>query len=374
MIYLDNAATTPVKSEVLSVIMDVLQNNYGNPSSVYQYGLDSKRILEDSRKKIAEHLNCFPDEIIFTSGSCESNSLALHILSKDLNCDKRIFISKLEHKSINMALGSSDHYINNDHQGFIDIDMIEHICKKYKNNSTFNIAFSIQYANNEIGTIQYMNRISEIIHDYGYILHTDATQFIGNDHIDLQQLNVDLLSLSGQKIGTPKGIGLLYIKRGIKATPIIFGSQERGLRGGTENIAFIAGFAKAFDLLDYSNNTEVRLKRDYLWTELHRAIPETFINGSALTQNRLVNNLNICFLNKNGQNILYMLDNSLKCCVSMGSACNSGATEPSQVLLNLGLPKEEVNSSIRFTLSNNNSYEDINNVTNFLNIIQNKLK
>lgn len=350
MIYLDNAATTPVRPEVVNVITNVLQNYFGNPSSIYEYGIQSRKIIEDSRKIIAEKINCNPEEIYFTSGSCESNTWAWKILG---STSKYIVTTNLEHKSIREAAKNYKRtlYAPNDAEGFIELDILKNILSARVN-------ASIQYANNEIGTIQDIKNISEMVHaNHGY-LHTDATQMICNSPINVVQDGIDMMSISGQKLGAPKGIGFLYIRKNIPVIPLIYGSQERGYRGGTENVAYIAGLAQAFKELDYSKQKTVRENRDYLAVGLSK-ICKIEINGSTNIDKRLNNNLNIVIPKVKAVELVSILDVGYNCCVSAGSACNSGSPEPSWVLIATGRTKEEALSSIRITLGEQTTKEEI---------------
>lgn len=366
MIYLDNAATTPIKPEVIDVITDILKNHYGNPSSSYNFGIESKKIIESSRKTIANKLGCEPEEIIFTSGACESNSMMLQNV-KNLNLS--LVTTELEHKSILQGIDLMEDYfgagknhccnfLGNDMNGFVDLKSIETI--------SYDCLMSIQYANNEIGTIQDMKAISDIACKKGIGLHSDITQMIANAPVNVNELELDMASMSGQKIGAPKGIGIFFIKKDIPCKPIIFGSQENGRRGGTENIAYIAGLAKAFELLDYSDQEDIKAKRDYLWKEIKEAVPYVSLNGASLDEHRLNNNLNICFKDVNASGIITQLDTAIGCCVSAGSACNAGNSQPSKVLKAIRLSDQEANSSVRFTLNASNTYEELDSVVKVL--------
>lgn len=348
MIYLDNAATTPVKPEVMQTIMETMKDFYGNPSSIYNYGFESQKILSDSRKKIADKLNCEPEEIIFTSGACEANSLAIYSMMENYSI---VYSTPIEHKSIHMRRRLTT--CNVDKEGkILDIPI----------NTMFTEALSLQYANNEIGTIQDIKGLVSKYKekDKKLVVHTDATQMIANSPIDVKDLDVDMLSLSGQKIGAPKGIGILYHKKDVKIYPIIYGSQEFGLRGGTENLPYIAGLAKAFELLDYNKVKDIRELRNYCYKNLINRIPDIHLNGSPdLTGTyRLSNNLNITIPNVNAEELIIAL--GLKdICIANGSACNSGSKEPSYVLKAIGLTDEQAFSTIRITFGEQNTREEV---------------
>lgn len=354
MIYLDNAATTPVKPEVMQTIMETMRDFYGNPSSIYNYGFESQKILSDSRKKIADKLNCEPEEIIFTSGACEANSLAINsIIENNRNKSKYsvIYSTPIEHKSIHMQKELTICDVDNEGK-VIDILI----------NPLLSESMSIQYANNEIGTIQDIKGMVAKYkkEDKNFIVHTDATQMIANSPIDVKDLDVDMLSLSGQKIGAPKGIGILFHKKGYKIHPLIYGSQEFGLRGGTENLPYIAGLAKAFELLDYNKVKDIRELRNYCYKNLINRIPDIHLNGSPdLTGTyRLSNNLNITIPNVNAEELIIAL--GLKdICIANGSACNSGSKEPSYVLKAIGLTDEQAFSTIRITFGEQNTREEV---------------
>ena len=331
MIYLDNAATTKPKQAVIDAINECLINTWGNPSSLHALGKEAKSVVDKNRKIIADFIGAKPSEIIFTSGACEANSLAICGYLKNHDC--RLITTAIEHKSImNIVADYKDKttIISVDESGFVDMDSLAAALQKGPS------LVSIQYANNEIGTIQNINAISTLVHSHGGILHTDATQAIANGKINVS--HVDMLSFSGQKIGAPKGIGVLYVKRGISLKPIVYGSQEKSMRGGTENVPYIAGLGAAIDNIDYPSSDI----KDYF---VRRVLSE--INGSYLVgaMQRLNNNASICFPGINGEILLLML-NDRDIYASSGSACNH---EPSHVLKSIGLSDEDVKSTIRFT-------------------------
>jgi cysteine desulfurase len=342
MIYLDNAATTKPKPEVIEVITKCLTDTWGNPSSLYSFGRDAKLIVDQSRKTIAEFIGANPSEIIFTSGACESNSQAICGYLK--NNDYKFITTSIEHKSI---MNIVDEYkdraiiipVNN--YGFIDMNVLKENLERWP------ALVSIQWANNEIGTVQNMKVISELVHSYGCILHTDATQIIPDRKIHIK--GIDMMSFSGQKFGAPKGIGGLYVKKGIELSPIIYGSQEKSRRGGTENVPYIAGLAVAINSIRYPTQKI----RDYFVHEVLNTINDCHLVGCKCDDNRLKNNASIAFDGVNSETILLMLS-SKGIYASSGSACNSNNTSGSYVLMAIG---ENANNVIRFTFDNNTKEE-----------------
>lgn len=332
--YLDNAATTKPKQAVIDAINECLINTWGNPSSLHTLGKDAKAVVDTNRKIVADFIGAKPSDIIFTSGACEANSLAICGLLKQ--GDHTLITTNIEHKSI-MNLANDylvNHIIKVDKLGFVDLESLE-----YEIKTAYGIPIvSIQYANNEIGTIQDMREISNIVHKYGGILHTDATQIIPDRKIDIT--GIDMLSFSGQKLGAPKGIGVLYVRDGIDLSPIIYGSQEKSRRGGTENVPYIAGLGEAVRHLVYPTG-EVR---DYFVQQILEQIPDCYLVG-ATGEDRLNNNASICFRGISGELLLLML-NEHGIYASAGSACNH---EPSHVLKAIGLFDDDIASTIRFT-------------------------
>lgn len=357
MIYLDNAATTKPLKEVIDVINQCLTDDWGNPSSPYSFGIKAREIVNKSRKTVADFIGAEPSEIIFTSGASEANSLAIcGFLKANLS---KLFISSIEHKSIlnivkylhNYVFSEFEKYFSTNSFGLVSPSNI-----KRELNSFFEynvekwIPFvSVQYANNEIGTIQDIKEIAKIVHQYGGVIHTDATQIIPDRKINVKDLDVDMLSFSGQKLGTPKGVGVLYVKKGVKLDPIIYGTQENGLRGGTENVPYIAGLAEAIRHLSYPTG-EIR---DYFVNRVLSEIEDCYLVGTPCGDERLRNNASICFRGVQSESILLMLDQK-GIYVSSGSACNSSSLEPSYVLRAIGLPENnDLYSIVRFTFGEN---------------------
>lgn len=352
-IYLDNGATTKVDSKVVKVMQKIFTKNYGNPSSLHQFGQDAHNYLEEARITIANKLNAKPEEIIFTSGGTESDNLAIKGAAY-LNGKGHIITSKIEHPAVLNTCkelekqGFTVTYLNVDKFGLINLKELEESVKE----NTFLI--SIMHANNEIGTIQPIDEIGKIAKKYNILFHTDAVQSFIKVPIDVTKINIDMISLSSHKIHGPKGVGTLYVKSGLKLKPLIDGgNHERKLRAGTENVPGIVGFAEATKLepqLDY-----IKKLRDKLILGLLE-IPNSQLNGHP--EKRLVNNVSISFNFVEGEGILFSLDQK-GIAVSTGSACSSHSLEPSHVLLAIGLKHEIAHGTIRFTLSKFNTEEEI---------------
>lgn len=364
MIYLDSASISKPKPEVIETVIDVLQNHWGNASSVnYDFGLESARIVQHTREVIAEHINCSPDEIIFCGSGSEANTLAIDgFLKANINCNTDYFVcSTIEHSSILNNPKSKPIVVCNN-EGFYDLDWIKEI---------HNSLVSLQFVNSEVGTIQNIKEITKILHNNNCIVHTDAVAAFGKMPIDVKDLGIDMLSATSQKIGGIPGAAFLYVRKGIKIKSIIYGAQENGLRGSTYNVPAIAGFGKAIELIDFNEEEELRNKRDCLLEKL-LSIDSVTLNGPIDLNKRLVNNINICVHNcmLDSQQLISILDLMGYCC-SAGSACHAGDQNPSHVLLSLGLSRDDALKSLRITLSNDNSYEELDKFYNDLkNIIQ----
>ena len=368
-IYMDAAATSKPKLEVVEAMMPYLfGDKWYNPSSLYSPAVNVKNDIENARKIIANYINADTDEIYFTSGGSESNCWALQGFVNawfDSRCTPVILTSNIEHKSIISCAKGNEiakvHFINVDNDGYIDIDELERWLFYYTSNDEeynhYKILVSIQFANNEIGTIQPMKEISDIVHYYGALLHTDAVQAFGQIHIDVNKLGIDMMSVSGHKIRTPKGIGFLYKKNDVEIVPLIFGSQEGELRGGTENVPYIIGMGKAVELADdnMKNINAMSTVRDYLIYKLKKI--GCSINGSE--SDRLPNNVNVILPEGvGGEESLYLLDMS-GIYIGVGSACNSKSKEPSHVLKSIGLTDEEAMRTIRITISQDTTINEI---------------
>lgn len=353
-VYLDSAATTKPYQEVIDIMVDVMQNNWHNPSS--SYADDARQIVEDVRAQIAEDINADPSEIIFTSGACEANTLA-HLVRGIPS----YISSKLEHKSIEtMQEKLCFDLINNDRHGFVsldDLDKMLYDLSWYTND--FTRLVSIQAANSEIGTIQDLKAISKIIHEYdGGVFHTDATQLFPEQRIDVKELGIDLMSMSAQKFHGPRGAGILYVKKGVELSPIIYGSQENGVRGGTYNTAAIAGMGKALELTRLHNaSSAVERLRDRLLKRLLQ-VNHVVLNGPSIASQRLKNNISLIIDGVNAEKLV-TLCGLYDIYISKGSACNSHNPEPSATLKAISLTDEQALNTIRITLDEFNTEAEI---------------
>ena len=371
-IYLDNGATTKVKTEVLNEMMPYLTTEYGNPSSLYSIGRKAKKAIEKSRRQVAELINCNPHEIYFTGSGSESDNTALKGFAyANRERGNHIITSKIEHHAILETCetlekqGFEVSYINVDKDGVLKIEELRNAIKP----ST--ILISVMTANNEIGTIQPIEEIAKIAHERNIVFHTDAVQAISNMHIDVKKMDIDMLSLSGHKINAPKGIGALYIKDGIKIEKYINGGhQERNLRAGTENVAGIVGIGKACELAKRNMDTHIKnlsKLRNYYIRRLQKEMPDKIrINGTM--ENRLPGNANVSFEGSNASELIFKLDEK-GICVSSGSACSSGNTKPSHVLTAIDLPEKYLNSAIRTTFGDNNTFEHVDYLVKCLKLI-----
>lgn len=361
LIYLDNAATTQVYPEVLEAMTPYFTEHYGNPSSIYSFAGESKRAVDAARNTMAEFLNASTEEIYFTGGGSESDNWALKATAETYaNKGKHIITSKIEHHAILHTCewlekhGFEVTYLNVDENGLVDLEELKAAIRPDT------ILISVMFANNEIGTIEPIAEIGKIAKEHGVLFHTDAVQAFGHVPIDVQAMNIDMLSASGHKINGPKGIGLMYIRKGIKIGSFIHGgAQERHRRAGTHNVPGIVGFAKAVELA--SRDMDKRMKyetelRDYYISRVEKEIPYAKLNGDRVK--RLPNNTNFCFRFIEGESMLILLDQK-GICASSGSACTSGSLDPSHVLLAIGLPHEIAHGSLRATLSEKTTKEDI---------------
>ena len=376
IIYLDNAATTKTAKEAVDAMLPFFTEHYGNASSIYSLGAESKKAMTQAREIIAESIGATPAEIYFTAGGSESDNWALVATAEAYaSKGKHIITSGIEHHAI---LHTCDYlktrgyeitYVDVDENGVIKLDEL----KKAIRPDT--ILISVMFANNEIGTIQPIKEIGEIAKEHGILFHTDAVQAYGHVHINVDEDHIDMLSTSGHKINGPKGIGFLYIRKGIKIRSFVHGGQqERSRRAGTENIPGIVGYGaavkKAFESLTERMNKETRL-RDYLIGRIEKEIPYCRLNGDRVK--RLPNNVNFSFQFMEGESLLIMLDMK-GICASSGSACTSGSLDPSHVLLAIGLPHEIAHGSLRLTLSEENTKEEIDYVVDSIKEIVNKLR
>jgi cysteine desulfurase len=352
-IYLDSAATTKIKSEVIEAMMPYFTVKWHNPSSLYSPATKIKKDIENSRKIVGNYINAKSDEIFFTSSGSESNCWAIQGFMNYWRRKGRnvsIITSTIEHKSILNCVDNMNvnvHYVGVDNEGFVNMKTLEALLHDAENEA-HKILVSIQFANNEIGTIQHIKEIAEIIHKYDAVFHTDAVQAFGQIPIDVKELDIDVLSASGHKIGTPKGVGILYKKDSVQIDPLIYGSQMDGMRGGTENVPYIIGIAKAIELLQNDKERQLRLTihRNNFISQL-KALGCT-VNGSLYE--RLPNNINVTFFQDiNAENLVYLLD-MCEIYIGIGSACNSRSVETSHVLRAIGLSDEDAMKTIRITL------------------------
>lgn len=367
-IYLDHASTTPVDPAVVRVMRPYLSDVFGNPSSLHRVGVASQHAVADARKQIAEHVNAHEEEVIFCSGGTESDNLAIYgIVKKHRDRGNHVITSAIEHPAVLETL----HHLEK--QGEIELTVLSvgdtgivSVSDLEKAITDKTILVTIMTANNEIGTIQPIADIGRAIlkyrkeHDTKYpFFHTDACQAMGALDLDVEKTHVDLMTWNASKIYGPKGIGALFIKRGVAIEPMVFGGgQERNLRSGTENVPAIVGFAKACDLVcakREKENARLSILRDHLINGLLK-IPKSRLNGDAI--NRLPNNANISFMDIEGEAIVLYLD-AEGVCVSTGSACASTSLDPSHVILALGVSYEAAHGSIRFTLGRSTTKEDI---------------
>ena len=359
--YFDNAATTRVKKEVIDKMFPYFVESYGNPSSLYTLGRTAKVGIEEARKQVANLINCDKNEIYFTSGGTESDNTALKgIMYLNKNRGKHIITTKIEHHAILNTCKTLEEngfkvtYLNVDKDGIINLE-------EFVNSITEDtVLISVMFANNEIGSIQPIQTIGEIAKEKGIIFHTDAVQGCGNVRIDVKEMNIGMLSLSGHKIGAPKGIGALYVSKNIEFQNLIDGGhQERDKRAGTENVPGMIGLGEACHIAKNNMDTHVnKLKelRDFYFSEIQNRISDIKINGSI--EHRLPGNSNISFKGINGSELLMKLDEK-GICASAGSACSSGSSMPSHVLTAIGRTSEYEEGTLRVTFGDENTKEDV---------------
>ncbi|MCQ2522334.1 MAG: cysteine desulfurase NifS [Lachnospiraceae bacterium] len=364
IIYLDNAATTQVEPAVFEAMLPYFEVYYGNAASIYKFAGKSTKAVDDARTTVAEFLGAKTKEIYFTAGGSESDNWALKgVAFAKKEKGKHIITSKIEHHAILHTceylekLGFEVTYLDVDENGVIKLDELEKAIREDT------ILISIMFANNEIGTIEPVKEIGRIAHEHGIIFHTDAVQAYGHVPIHVDEMNIDILSASGHKLGGPKGVGIMYLRDTVKIGAFIHGGgQERGRRAGTHNTPGIVGFAKATEIakeqMEARNHYETEL-RNYLIKRVLEEIPYTKLNGHP--ENRLSNNTNFSFRFIEGEALLIMLDQK-GICGSSGSACTSGSLDPSHVLLAIGLPHEIAHGSLRLTLSHQTTREEIDKV------------
>ena len=376
LIYLDNAATTKTAPEVVQAMLPWFTENYGNPSSIYSLGTESKKAVSEAKDIIAGSLGAASNEIYFTAGGSEADNWALKAAAEAYaSKGKHIITSKIEHHAILHTCeylekkGCEITYVNVDENGIVKLDELEKAIRPDT------ILISIMFANNEIGTVQPIKEIGEIASRHNVLFHTDAVQAYGQLPINVDECHIDMLSASGHKLNGPKGIGFLYIRKGIKIRSFIHGGQqERGRRAGTENVPGIVGMGaaakRAFSILEEKRAKETEL-RDYLIEQIEKEIPYCRLNGDR--NRRLPNNVNFSFRFVEGESLLIMLDMK-GICASSGSACTSGSLDPSHVLLAIGLPHEIAHGSLRLTLNEENTKEEMDTTVAAIKEIVTKLR
>lgn len=375
-VYLDYSATTPVKEEVLKEMIPYFTEKFGNPSSLYDKGLEAKDAVNHAREQVAALINAEPREVFFTAGGTEADNWAVFgVCDKLKEKGNHIITTKIEHHAMLHSCaflekqGFEVTYLDIDKDGRVDLEQL-------KNSITDKtILISVMMVNNEIGTVQPIKKIAQIAKEHKIIFHTDAVQALGNVPIDVKDLGVDLMSMSSHKIYGPKGEGALFIRKGVKISNYLHGgAQESGRRAGTENLTGIVGFGKAAELA--KTNFEEHVKhcsslRDYLVDRILKEIPDTLLNGTM--DGRHPGNANITFKYIEGESILLLL-NQFGISVSTGSACSSKSLEPSHVLTALGVPVEMIHGTVRFTVGDFTTKEDIDYVVDALKTIVTRLR
>jgi cysteine desulfurase len=375
MIYLDHAATTPMRPEILDVMRTYFLERFGNPSSLHTYGLEARKAIEDAREQIAHTIGATPPEIVFTSGGTESDNMALRgVLRAGSGESDHIITSAIEHPAVLETCkfleqrGHEVTYVSVDVDGRINPSEVE---EAIRDNTRL---ISIMHANNEIGSIQPIAEVGAIAASHGVYMHTDAVQSVGKIPVDVAALNVDMLSISSHKIYGPKGVGCLYVRKGTRLKPLIFGGgHERGLRSGTENVSGIVGFSEAMRLAseDFADNVRIQRLRDELIDAVLREIPYTRLNGGK--ERRLPNNANFSFSYIEGESLVLRL-NAKGIAGSTGSACSSKKLEPSHVLLAIGLDPVDAHGSLRLTLGRETTEADVQYVNEVLPEIVDQLR
>ena len=376
LIYMDNAATTRVEPEVLNEMLPYFSEEYGNPSSAYSFSGRIAKKVAAARESIAGAIGAKDTEVFFTAGGSESDNWAIKGVADALKAKgNHIITTKIEHHAVLHTCeflekhGFEVTYLSVDENGVVSIDELKAAIRP----ST--ILISVMFANNEIGTLEPVAQIGHVAHEHGIVFHTDAVQAFGHQPINVDELNIDLLSASAHKLGGPKGVGLLYVRSGVKLSNLIHGgAQEKGRRAGTTNAFGIIGFAKAMELatlgMEKNNAHEAQL-RDHLIKRVLEEIPYVKLNGHPT--DRLSNNANFSFRFVEGESLLIMLDQK-GICASAGSACTSGSLDPSHVLLAIGLPHEIAHGSVRLTLSKDNTMEEVDYVVDSLKQIVERLR
>lgn len=376
MIYFDNAATTRLDGSVLEKMLPYLTEEYGNPSAIYKHAKTPHGAVEEARATVAKILNCEPAEIYFTASGSESDNTAIKGIARQYqNKGKHIITTKIEHPAVLETCKALERegfevtYISVDSDGIVHLEELENAIREDT------VLVSVTFANNEIGTIQPIKQIGEIAKKHGVYFHTDAVQAVGSEKIDVQALGIDALSLSAHKFYGPKGVGALFVKKGVRFQRLIDGGhQERAKRAGTENVAGIVGLAAAMELAYQElevKNERVRALRDYYEEQIEKRIP--YIKRNGHKQKRLAGTSNYSFRFIEGEGLLLNLDNE-GICASSGSACTSGSLDPSHVLLAIGLPHEIAHGSLRISIGKYNTKEEIDFLVNSLEKIVARLR
>ncbi|MBP3407378.1 MAG: cysteine desulfurase NifS [Kiritimatiellae bacterium] len=363
-VYFDNNATTRTADEVRESMLPFFGELYGNPSSMHAFGGGVSKHLSDARERVAEFLNCSPDEVIFTSCATESDNTAIRGTADWFGRDMKVITTAVEHPAILQparrlkAQGFNEVELPVNEVGQIDLDQLRAELK-----GTKNALVSVMWANNETGTIFPIREVAEIAKEYGAVMHTDAVQIAGKERIDVQKVPVDTLAISGHKFHAPKGVGVLYVRKGTKIKPFMIGGhQENGRRAGTENVPYIVGMAKACEIATANLETEAKTvgaMRDRLEAGILATCPNVRVNGDRA--HRLPNTLNVSFEYIEGEAIAYRLSD-LGICISTGSACASGSLDPSHVIRAMGVPFIAVHGSVRFSLSRYNTMDEVDYV------------
>ena len=363
-VYFDNNATTRTADEVRESMLPFFGELYGNPSSMHAFGGGVSKHLSDARERVAEFLNCSPDEVIFTSCATESDNTAIRGTADWFGRDMKVITTAVEHPAVLQparrlkAQGFNEVELPVNEVGQIDLDQLRAELK-----GTKNALVSVMWANNETGTIFPIKEVAEIAKEYGAIMHTDAVQIAGKERIDVQKVPVDTLAISGHKFHAPKGVGVLYVRKGTKIKPFMIGGhQENGRRAGTENVPYIVGLAKACEIATANLETEAKTvgaMRDRLEAGILATCPNVRVNGDRA--HRLPNTLNVSFEYIEGEAIAYRLSD-LGICISTGSACASGSLDPSHVIRAMGVPFIAVHGSVRFSLSRYNTMDEVDYV------------
>ena len=363
-VYFDNNATTRTADEVREAMLPFFGELYGNPSSMHAFGGGVSKHLSDARERVADFLNCSPDEIIFTSCATEADNTAIRGTADWFGKEMKVITTAVEHPAVLQparrlkAQGFNEVELSVNRVGQIDLDQLRAELK-----GTKNALVSVMWANNETGTVFPIKEVAEIAKEYGATMHTDAVQIAGKERIDVQKVPVDTLAISGHKFHAPKGVGVLYVRRGTKLKPFMIGGhQENGRRAGTENVPYIVGLAKACEIATANLETEAKTigaMRDRLEAGILATCPNVRINGDRA--HRLPNTLNVSFEYIEGEAIAYRLSD-IGICISTGSACASGSLDPSPVIRAMGVPVTAVHGSVRFSFSRYNTMDEVDYV------------